>query len=95
MISTRLDALTATVQGPHGIELTVNLDGKPIALHLGTAQRHMSATALARELITLTHRAAAQALADGLATLAPFIDDDLLTPSTEDTNSDDWHLGNS
>ncbi|RLK61482.1 hypothetical protein [Actinokineospora cianjurensis] len=73
-IAQQLNAITASASGPHGIEVTVNLEGKLIALTLGTSQRHMTATALATELHTLTKTAATTALAEGMAVLAPYTD---------------------
>ncbi|SER37656.1 hypothetical protein [Actinokineospora terrae] len=73
-IAQQLNAITASATGPHGIEVTVNLEGKLIALTLGTAQRHMTATQLAAEIHTLTRTAATTALSQGMTVLAPYTD---------------------
>ncbi|MBM7776432.1 hypothetical protein JOD54_006636 [Actinokineospora baliensis] len=73
-VSQRLNAITASANGKHGIEVTVNLEGKLIALTLGTAQRRMTAPELAAEIHSLAKTAAASALSEGMAILAPFAD---------------------
>ncbi|GAA3012320.1 hypothetical protein [Actinokineospora diospyrosa] len=73
-IAQRLNAITASATGQHGIEVTVNLEGKLIGLTLGTAQRRMTAPDLATEIQSLAKTAAAAALTEGMAVLAPFAD---------------------
>lgn len=64
-------------EGSDGIEVTVNLDGRLIGLELTEPALRRGADALAAEITRLTQRAAAAALADGMATLAPLAGEDL------------------
>ncbi|GLW91579.1 hypothetical protein [Actinokineospora globicatena] len=79
-VAQQLNAITASATGQHGIEVTVNLEGKLIALTLGMAQRRMTATQLAAEIQALAKTAAAAAIAEGMAVLAPYAD--ALPPET-------------
>ncbi|MDQ3403101.1 MAG: hypothetical protein M3548_06860 [Actinomycetota bacterium] len=98
-----MSAITATARGAHGIEVTVNLEGKPIALDLGEATRRLSAQALTSELRALIGRASAEALTAGTALLEPVVGKELATqltrppepralPEDEDFSGRTWEL---
>lgn len=71
-----LSAITATAAGD-GIEATVNLEGRLIALELAPHALAAGPAALAAEIFRLVQEASAAALNAGIETLAPVAGDDL------------------
>src|SRR3954469_25050640 len=75
----RLARVTARAGGEAGVEVEVNLDGMIIGLDLTQEALRLGADALAEEIFRLTHKAAAAALAAGVAILAPVAGDELMS----------------
>ena len=73
----RLARITARASGEHGVEVTVNLDGKLIALELTDDALRMGADALGAEIYRLTQQASGSALAAGMDLLEPIAGDEL------------------
>jgi hypothetical protein len=68
-----LARITARESGDHGVTVTVNVDGRLIDLDLTDDALRLGAAGLAAEIHRLTRRAAAAALAEGSAILAPMV----------------------
>lgn len=80
----QLAAITATsFDAAHGIEATVNLDGKLVGLSLEPQALSLAPDRLAAAIFTATQRAAAVALRDGLALVAPVAGEELTAELTE------------
>lgn len=74
----QLAAITATcADDDHGIEATVNLDGKLVGLSLEPQALSLSPDRLATAIFTVTQRAAAVALREGLELVAPVAGEEL------------------
>ncbi|WP_156758328.1 hypothetical protein [Actinokineospora pegani] len=72
-LTARLDAITGTARGQHGIAATVTLAGKLVALDLGQACTRMTAAELTAELREVIWRATDSTLAEGVEVLAPVV----------------------
>ena len=80
----QLAAITAAAaDSEHGIEATVNLDGKLVGLTLEPQALSLPPDRLAAAIFTVTQRAAAVALREGLALVAPVAGADLAAELTE------------
>jgi hypothetical protein len=73
----RLARITASTVGKHGVEVTVNLDGKLIGLELTDDAVRLGAGPLAAEIYRLTQQASGSTLAAGMALLLAVADDEL------------------
>src|SRR5438067_1021083 len=73
----RLARITVRASGELGVEVTVNLDGKLIALELTDDALRVGADALSAEIYRLTQRASGAALATGMDLLEPIAGDEL------------------
>jgi hypothetical protein len=72
----RLASITAAAaDDEHGIEATVNLDGKLVGLSLAPQALSLAPDLLAAAVFTVTQRAAAVALREGLELVAPVAGD--------------------
>lgn len=79
----QLAAITATCASPEGIEATVNLDGKLIGLTLAPQALSLAPATLAEAIFTVTQRAAATALREGLSLVGPAAGEELRAELTE------------
>lgn len=80
----QLAAITASCSdSAHGIEATVNLDGKLVGLVLEPQALSLAPSALAEAIFTVTQRAAASALREGLSLVAPVAGEELRAELTE------------
>lgn len=67
----RLSRITARATGEHGVSVTVNLDGMLTGLELPDRALRQHPEELAAEIYRLAQQAAAEALDEGFAVLAP------------------------
>jgi hypothetical protein len=72
----RLDRIRATA-ADRGIEVRVNLEGRPVALTLSAAAMRLPPDELAAEIFRLAQEASAAALAEGLAAIEPVVGEEL------------------
>jgi hypothetical protein len=80
----QLAAITASSSDSvHGIEATVNLDGKLVGLTLAPQALSLAPATLAEAIFTVTQRAAALALREGLELVGPVAGEDLRAELTE------------
>jgi hypothetical protein len=80
----RLASITASAADEeHGIEATVNLDGKLVGLSLAPQALSLAPDRLAAAVFTVTQRAAAVALREGLELVAPVAGEELTAELTE------------
>lgn len=83
----QLAAITATADSADGITVTVNLDGQLIGLQLAPQALSLSPSRLGDEIFGLVQEAAATALREGLALVAPVAGADLTAELTSIVDS--------